>query len=519
MAESSTNEIIDKASKMTGEAFEWMKSIYKQDSRLLTVDAASSNGDWGFSIPSPAWYPDSLVRSVRKSLFQKMVNASYFANPSEKPARGGATLDFYSESSAGMIGSLWNSAVTTVMSTATGQITSITGKVDSAVNAVKSLFADDEKMGISSLLYGNRGIPFLHEQPYVVVKGIHPEECGYEVFKCIQLIMPKIMQACSEIGEWITGDKKKTTDIGGKIEKVLKEFNKNAKSFVLDYFDPGKKTGLKNTSDWTEIAGIMKDDSIRMHSLAETMLLEIINGHYAFNCKLPYIGNSGRPLIQTSGESGWNGGGNMISGAFEAIGDAVGINAAWNNPLRWSRSDIKNFTPLHLHFTAFNDTFEHFLSNYLFMTLFMATGKAVTDIIFVRAPYLYDIEIPGGFRYQLCTLSGSISPIGKTRCLVSDSSQFSQLEAALKTFIGGGERDVNMNAIRYVPDAYDMDFTFTSMLPDLWNFMDSYVFPTKGRENTPGIGDNQAYGSQWHNIPDTLSGRLTNFVDILVKNL
>ena len=85
----------------------------------------------------------------------------------------------------------------------------------------------------------------------------------------------------------------------------------------------------------------------------------------------------------------------------------------WSEPLSWTSANMSQFTPLRANFAIFNDTFEHFITNYAFIIEFMATTKAVTDMIFIRSPYLYDVEIPGGLRYNLCSCTASITPIGK----------------------------------------------------------------------------------------------------------
>ena len=58
--------------------------------------------------PTPAWFPDSLIRSLDKSLYTKMLNSSAYI--SSEIERGGLVLDFYNDS-GGFLASMWNSAV------------------------------------------------------------------------------------------------------------------------------------------------------------------------------------------------------------------------------------------------------------------------------------------------------------------------------------------------------------------------------------------------------------------------
>ena len=66
-------------------------------------------------VPTPAWIPDSFFRSMKRNSYFNMVNnASYYGYSSISEANDHKSLDFYKESSQGLIGSLISSAVKSI---------------------------------------------------------------------------------------------------------------------------------------------------------------------------------------------------------------------------------------------------------------------------------------------------------------------------------------------------------------------------------------------------------------------
>jgi hypothetical protein len=129
------------------------------------------------------------------------------------------------------------------------------------------------------------------------------------------------------------------------------------------------------------------------------------------------------------------------------------------------------------------------LTNLAFIWSFGATTQAVTDYIMFRPPYLYDIEVPGGVRYKYCTCGFQVTAMGKLRRVTSLQQNGSNAngDTLCKLFKSICGIDVNPNAISHVPDYYKVDIVFRSLLPNMWNFIDSFLHdgntvPSTGKE-------------------------------------
>lgn len=487
--------------------------LYSGDSRGIGTNKELTPE---FIVPTPAWFPDSLIRSLDKSLYTKMLNSSAYISP-DKIKTGGLVLDFYNDSGAGFLASMWNSAVNSIVSVAANQIASITSKVDSAINTVggmiDSVFGEEKKISYKDLISANNNKLFLTEQPYVVIKGIHVQEYGSQRLTLLKKAIELVKSGFGSIFN-DSNTKQQTETFETKVNNTLTSINKVIKDFIGKYY----LTDEKNISDesWSNIVKKMKEPQYRLHGLAETFLSSIAIGHYSMMCKLPYIGSSSA-MIQSSGEHGWNSpvtnnASGIIGGILNSIGGLTGMEIGWSEPLSWTSANMSQFTPLRANFAIFNDTFEHFITNYAFIIEFMATTKAVTDMIFIRSPYLYDVEIPGGLRYNLCSCTASISPIGKMRKLSYDESDIKSVMNDVFNI------NINPASVQYIPDAYNVSLEFKSILPDLWNFADGYIRGLTGRyQHHPGTPPGFGFGG--YNVGDNLDNRLTKFVSDLVDAL
>lgn len=512
MADDTLKKSVDNFIDSTIGVVNTASKLYSGDSRGIGTDKDLTSE---FIVPTPAWFPDSLIRSLDKSLYTKMLNSSAYMSPDEIE-KGGLVLDFYNDSGAGFLASMWNSAVNSIVSVAANQIASITSKVDSAINTVggmiDSVFGDKKTISYSDLIAANNNKLFLTEQPYVVIKGIHVQEYGSQRITLLQKAIPLVKSAFDSLFNDSTSKQSKSFD--KTITDTLASINGVIKKFIGEYY----LTDEKNISDksWSDIITTMGKSQYRLHGLAETFLSSIAIGHYSMMCKLPYIGSSSA-MIQSSGEHGWNSpvtnnASGIIGGVLNAIGGLTGMEIGWSEPLSWTSANMSQFTPLRANFAIFNDTFEHFITNYAFIIEFMATTKAVTDTIFIRSPYLYDVEIPGGLRYNLCSCTASISPIGKMRKLSYNESHIKSVMSDVFNIT------LNPASVQYIPDAYNVSLEFKSILPDLWNFADGYIRGLTGRfQHHPGTPPGFGFGG--YNVGDNIDTKLTKFVNALVDAL
>lgn len=512
MAEDTLKTAVDGFVKNAVGVVNTASELYSGDSRGIGTDKKLTPE---FIVPTPAWFPDSLIRSLDKSLYTKMLNSSAYIS-SDEIERGGLVLDFYNDSGAGFLASMWNSAVNSIVSVAANQIASITSKVDSAINTVggmiDSVFGEEKQISYDDLIATNNNKLFLTEQPYVVIKGIHIQEYGSQRLTLLKKAIELTKSAFDSI--FSDSTPKQTKSFEKTIEDTLNSINKVIKDFIGKYYLTDEKD--ISSKNWNNIIQKMGEPQYRLHGLAETFLSSIAIGHYSMMCKLPYIGSSS-VMIQSSGEHGWNSpvtnnASGIVGGILNSIGGLTGMEIGWSEPLSWTSANMSQFTPLRANFAIFNDTFEHFITNFAFIVEFMATTKAVTDAIFIRSPYLYDIEIPGGLRYNLCSCTASISPVGKMRKL---SYNDSHIKSVMKDVF-----NINLNpaSVQYIPDAYNVSLEFKSILPDLWNFADGYIRGLTGRyQRHPGTLPR--FGHSGYNVGDDINTKLTEFVNALVDAL
>lgn len=429
-------------------------------------------------VPTPAWFPDSFLRSLKNNLYYKMVNNASFDGTPKDSANTGECLDFYKDNSSGnVLGNLVNTAIKSVVSVAANQVTSIASKVDSVVNGVSSLFGggDGGNKSLYKLINETARVPFLSSQPYLKINGIHLSEN-------IKNLWMDIHNVGIVIGNIFSGllDKK----LSDKLKDFNKKFENKLKASLKSLGILGKDAGDADLDKM--LSAILTKDEMRMHSFAEQQLLSEITGYYTLTCKLPYFGER-QPMMKSSGANAWvtghgakpEGGDNGILSILREYSNIV-----WNNPLKWNPEDVgkDNFSPVRYSFDIYNDTLEHVLTNLAFIWTFGATTQSVTDIVTMRPPYLYDIEIPGGMRYKYCTCGFQVTPMGKLRRVASNSKDDAGMMGDLFKKVFG--ITVNPNAISHVPDYYKVEMLFQPLLPNTWNFIHSYLTDADSKPQT-----------------------------------
>ena len=445
------------------------------DVRGVGMMAQGDSGDLHrmVEVPTPAWIPDSFLRAMKRNLYLNMINnGAYYAKTSIEDANDGSCLDFYKESNSGIIGNLINTAVKSIVSTAANQVMSVTSKVDSVVNGVSSLFGgnEGENKSLYRMINETARNPFLASQPYLKINGIHMAENVRDVWDTIESVTKIISVSWENIKKHFTTGESAYEELNKQLMEALKTAG------VLPQSTKGNDVA-------SALARTLSQPEYRMHNFAESQLLAGVSGYYTLTCKLPFFGNSA-PILQSSGthafRTGW--GSNAVtedSNGLIAVARRIGFNVTWNEPVSWSPDRIGSdgFEPVKYAFNIYNDTLEHVLTNLSFIWSFGATTQAVTDYMSIRPPYIYDIEIPGGVRYKYCTCGFRVTPQGKLRKLSSimqqgEDSNGDVLCSLFKQICG---IDVNPNAIAYVPDFYKVEVVFTSLLPNTWNFIDSYL--------------------------------------------
>lgn len=449
-------------------------------------------------IPTPSWYPDSFLRSLKRNSYMKLLNAA--AITSIKPikrsdANDGKSLMFYNDNECGLISGLINNAVSTIKSSVMGQITSITSKVDSVASMLSS---NDSNTTMLSDISDVISDPFISNQPMVIVYGIHTTEAVRDTIASLKKLIEGLYNTVSSenifdtIRSWFGKSNNKNF-----LQAIQSQISGYAANKIADFI--GAK-GCEKLQPTEFVKKLFTDRNLRLHGIAEALLRYTVSGSYTMKCKLPYVidDNNKSCIMSSFGESCWSGWyptnknffNNGVNNGFSTLQSYTGLNLVWSTPLDWKLSPNSNivrkrYSVCSLNFTIFNDTLEHLAINLAFIWMFGATTKATTDTVLIRPPYLYTVEIPGGFRYKYCICKLEITPIGPMRRLSNFSGSTKNTITTLFTNMFGFE--VNPKAIEYVPDAYEVQIKFESVLPDIWNFIDSYLRDTN--RDKPEIGE------------------------------
>ena len=465
------------------------------DSRSLGYLDSTTKARY-INIPTPAWYPESFLRSLKSSFYLKMINNTKYRN-GEDDNPNKTKLEFYNTNnkSDGSFTGMLKSAVKSLVSVGVNQVRSITSKIDGAISGINTLINGNSSSSSGSAyesIAANQKIPFLAAQPYLEIRGIHVMESLKAGSDILNGTLSCIDSSLNALTDLLTGD----VDFGTLFSDTNEKLKK---AFIDTFLDKSQRmtiTGKDRETSWTSIIGSIFDEKYRMHSVAEKLIQQSVAGRYTMMCKVPLIYNDA-VVIQSTGSEGFKRGaigyqlkgssGDGKNAAQKLLADVTqDLNVGLSEMIKWIY-DVNGasytMTPVKTKFTIYNDTFEHFLTNYTFIIGFMATTKAVTDGFLVRAPYLYDIIIPGGMRYMLCTCNASIKNVGNIRMLSANT------DSIAKQFNEGLGVPLNCDAIRYIPDAYEVSLEFKSVLPDLWNFIDSYInMNTKSNDKRPHIG-------------------------------
>lgn len=471
-------------------------------------------------IPMPAWIPDSYLRSLKKDLYFKMLNMALYNKPSislktandlsgENP---NGALEFFIESGAdnsSLLQKLGKSALKSVATYATNQICSVVSKVESIVNQVSSFFSD-EKDDTSVETLSSEMQAFIQMQPYLTIYGIHHAENIREASKQLDSIINEIKsigEAWKSIKEFVSktfvGDQSKgaagatENNSDSKLKRICLEIierNKSNSTYA------GALSQYKSFDGRTLAALLLTKQSLRLHSIADFIYRNRVAGKYTAIGYVP-LSKEQRVIFTSSGSNNFSqvsqgnpnskpisdnpGVGkehNFLSNMFTSLkgvlSDFASSYFADMNIVQglervlWKTDAQTQMPPITTKFTIYNDTLEHYFLNIGFILKMTALTQQTTDGLFIRSPYLFDIIVPGGIRHPMCSCKFSCSTRGLLRQIGNVDDGGSQGNFADPFF---SDLMVSKKFLEYAPDAYNIEITFTSILPAQWNFVHAYI--------------------------------------------
>lgn len=431
----------------------------------------------------PAWYPDSMVRSIKHNLYNNMLNKSRFVCSSEKRMtdkeankieNSKKALDFYYKQDYGFLLNNVKSVVQKVVSNAYSQISSIAGVLDKVGN----FLSGNKKEENDELTVGDL---YLINQPMLDIQGILTTEKVYDLLSALSNVRDFITNAFTTISNSVS--KSANPSIGVDTQDIINYLTattpEKIKNIIKNMFnvDINEMLSLNSLTEFltTKVIG-----TTRIHNLSEKILLSIVSGTYKIHFRAPFIKNDS--IFNTANGNGWGlnslDGGKLGTGQLsEDLNDLTGImipDIAMRYQYNISEA-YENPNEISTTFVLFNDTLEHFIINFRYVMYIIAMCKPVTDGLTIRPPYLFNVCVPGGLRHLLCACSVNISNLGQVRKIGNDSYAAEILKSIVDPLNPKEGFSLSHTALSYVPDAYKVSLKFKPLLSNTWNFDQAYL--------------------------------------------
>lgn len=122
--------------------------------------------------------------------------------------------------------------------------------------------------------------------------------------------------------------------------------------------------------------------------------------------------------------------------------------------------------------SLFNDTLEHAINNFLFVNTLIPSNMSLTYTVYRFPPCTYDLKIEGGRRFMMC--SGKFSCTNKGVLRTPSNSFINTIVGKFKNKSDLWKEKITKESVKnsrwiMIPDVYDLDLTFNSLLPDVFN--------------------------------------------------
>ena len=301
----------------------------------------------------------------------------------------------------------------------------------------------------------------------------------------------------------------KLTQMGIMFECIKKMFNAGANLVgnnsgfkdVIDRmrqaFDKGLDVVLNatigmNVEEWLSAmsSGKLSDAmQTRLGGLAYAFIRNAASGKYMTTYELPHVGESA--YMKSIGGGQWGTEGGDFGDAMTFINRMTGGNLIVQDNVRWQVSRGMNMGPIKGKFHLFNDDLEMFCDNLGLILRLVTHSMPVRDTFMYRSPCCYDVTDVGGRRCYFCSGEFEVKRVGKIRH-ISDRKPTKKEEnpdtpiadAQLLlpymklrmlgyrdniTDIPFNLRDVNPDILRWIPDAFEVSYTFNPIISENFN--------------------------------------------------
>lgn len=478
---------------------------FKDNNTNQTYWAAFEN--YFYEIQDPAWYPDSLIRSRKQNLYNHMLNVAKFKltydkfktpvkvneetgqlsgaikgisdDDANKIENSNKALDFYFQGGDEGLGKIVNNICKSVVSYAYSQVSGIVSAAEQIPGMFSTAKGFLQDSGIISkdgkkttetktpgMIYTPESL-FLTTQPMIDVQGIMTNERLLQQLKVGETAVKMLMD--------IIHDKSIDDNF---FKNMFDNFEKMMKELVYKIILPADKYEEYKDKGITDIISACSRPDVRLHGVAEKIFMTMIYGNYKAHFRIPMT-QTQYQFGLAEGNKGWVAADSSLIKGAENTTDIINSFSEVNMPnvfmrRQWKQDRHVNGAKLFsCSFYLFNDTLDHFMLNFNYIIHLLALCNATTDTIFVRPPYLFNLRIPGGLRYLLCSCTCRVDGIGKIRKLGSSDYVVNILKHITEQFVWN--EGLAGDELTYCPDAYKVTLNFTSLMPNTWNFDQAYL--------------------------------------------
>lgn len=280
----------------------------------------------------------------------------------------------------------------------------------------------------------------------------------------------------------------------------------------------------KSASDWlkdmqsTEMSDVL---STRIGGLAYSFIRNAASGQYMYTFELPHFGNPTMiKSVATGGFDHDSGSGDIL----KIINDMTGNNATLMENISWSAEKARGtfkMDPFTGTFYLFNDTLEMYKENLDFVLRTVTHSLPIRDSFMYRAPCCYDVTDVGNRRCYFCSGEFSVKKVGKIRKLSAypgmTVDMLTNLTDEIKQYImtsdSGMAKSINDDIIDYVPDAFEITYTFTPLISENYN---TFVYYFLNEEYVTKVPPSTGYGDEINYLTDEL---MKTFVEAFTSAL
>ena len=318
------------------------------------------------------------------------------------------------------------------------------------------------------------------------------------------------------------------------------------KNKLTNALDKGLEAVLKATLNmsletWMSkmTSGSVEDAvSTRIGGLAYSFIRNSASGTYMNTYELP-CSASDKVFLKSVGTGGFEKE-STSNAALGMVNDFLNGNLTINENVSWKAGQFSG-GPFQGSLVLFNDTLEMYANNLNLVLRLVTHSMPIRDSFLYRPPCIYDVTEVGARRCYFCSGDFTVKKLGKVRrlkweedtCSGSHDEIADKLLTKIKKILSDVpevQKAINDDIVNYVPDAFEVQYTFSPLISENYNTFVYYFLEGADRNPVeallPVYTDNDGnksrstistkYGQPANRLGDKL---MVDFTDAFVKNL